>query len=111
MLGFKRNNSGADTDAYSRQIAEHCAAATLTQLSTAAEQMSVAQLRGYVRAHACEQVWAETQDAQAGGRLTKSEANEVATRALEHTVRLVMQARSSAPVIAMPAPHIGRRAA
>lgn len=111
MLGFKRNNSGADGDAYSRQIAERCALATLNQLGTAVEQMSIAQLRGYVRAHAWEQVWAETQDAQASGRLTKPQANDVAARALDHTVHLVMQACSSAPVIAMPAPHIGRRAA
>jgi hypothetical protein len=111
MLGFKRNNSGADGDAHSRQIAERCASATLSQLSPAAEQMSVAQLRGYVRAHAWEQVWAETQDAKARGRLTKSQANEVAVRALELTVHLVTQACLSTPIIAMPAPHIGRRAA
>jgi len=111
MLGFKRNNSGTDRDSFVRQIAERGASATLSQLSTATEQMSVAQLRGYVRAHAWKQVWAETQYAKASGRLTKSQANEVAARALEHTVHLVMQACSSAPVIAMPAPHIGRRAA
>lgn len=111
MLGFKRNNSGADHDVYVRQIAERCAAATLSQLSTATEQMSVAQLRGYVRAHAWKQVWAETQGAEASCRLTKSQANEVAARALEHTVHLVLQACSSAPVITMPVPHIGRRAA
>ena len=111
MLGFKRNNSGADDDAYSRQIAECCALATLSKLSTVADQMNAAQLRGYVRAHAWEQIWAKTQEARAKGHLTKSQANEVASKALEHTVHLVMQACSSAPVIAMPAPHIGRRAA
>ena len=74
MLGFKRNNSGTDCDAIVREIAERCASATLSQLSTAAEQMSVAQLRGYVRAHAWPQVWAETQDAEARGQLTKSQA-------------------------------------
>jgi hypothetical protein len=111
MLGFKRNNSGADSDAYSRQIAERCASAMLSQLSTAAEQMSVSQLRGYVRAHAWKPVWAETKDAEAGGRLTKSQANEVAARALELTVLIVTQACLSTPIIAMPAPHIGRRAA
>jgi hypothetical protein len=111
MLGFKRNNSGADDNAHSRQIAERCASATLSQLSTATNQMSVAQFRGYVRAHAWEQVWAETQDAQAKGRLTKSQANELAARALDLTVHLVTQAYLSTPIIAMPAPHIGRRAA
>jgi hypothetical protein len=111
MLGFKRNNSGADGDAHSRQIAERCASATLSQLSTAAEQMSIAQLRGYARAHAWEQIRSETQNAEARGQLTKSQANEIAARALELTVHLVTQAHFSAPIIAMPAPHIGRRAA
>ena len=65
MLGFKRNNSGTECDAIVREIAERCASATLSQLSTDAERMSVAQLRGYVRAHAWPQVWEETQGAEA----------------------------------------------
>ena len=111
MLGFKKNNTGTDRDRIVREIAERCAAATLSQLSTAAEQTSVAQLRGYVRAHAWPQVWAEVQAAVVNGRLNKPQASDLAGRTLEQTVHLVAGVCLTAPVIAMPAPHIGRRAA
>jgi hypothetical protein len=111
MLGFKRNNSGADFDGRVREIAGRCASATLSQLSPAAERMSVAQLRGYVRAHAWPQVWAEAQRAEASGQLSKYYANDLAAGVLEQTVHLVTRVYLSAPVVAMPAPHIGCRAA
>jgi len=111
MLGFTYNNSGADCDAIVREIAERCASATLSQLSTTAEEMGIAQLRGCVRAHAWPQVWDEAQIAEVNGRVPKSLARDLAARALEQTVHLVTRAYLTAPVIAMPAPHIGRRAA
>ena len=111
MLSYKKNLTGTDGDAIVRDIAEKCAAATLSQLSTAAREMSVAQLRGYVRAHAWPQVWGEAQAVAANCRLTTSQANDVASRVLERTVQLVTGAYLAAPVVAMPAPHIGRRAA
>jgi len=111
MLGFKRNNSGADRDAIAREIAERCASSTLSQVSHVADDMSVSQLRGYARAIAWPQVWAEAQQAEADGRLPKSQTHELADRALEQAVHLVTSAYRTVPIIAMPAPHIGRRAA
>jgi hypothetical protein len=111
MLGFKRNNSGAEFDGLVREFAERCASATLSQLSPAAERMSVAQLHGYVRALAWPQVWIEVQRAEASGPLPKFYANDLAAGVLEQTVHLVSRVYLSAPVVSMPAPHIGRRAA
>ncbi len=111
MLGFKKNNTGTDCDAIAREIAERCASATLSQLSPAATQMSLAQLRGYVRAHAWPQVWAEAQFAAAKAPLSTVKATDLAGIALEQTVHLVTRVYLSAPTIAMPAPHIGRWAA
>jgi len=111
MFAFKKNNIGTDCDPVAREIAERCAAVTLPQLTAAAGQMSASQLRGYVRAHAWPQVWDETETASASSRLTKAERNDLAARALEQTVHLVMCAYRSAPVVAIPSPHIGRRAA
>jgi hypothetical protein len=110
-LDFKKNHSGTDCDAFVREIAERCSAAILSQLSTAAKEMSVAQLRGYVRAHAWPQVLAEVQRAAASGHVTKSNANDLAARVLEQTVHQVIRVYLSSPTVAMPAPHIGRRAA
>jgi hypothetical protein len=111
MLSFRNNNSGADSDAIVREIVERCASATLSRLSTAAERMNVAQLRGYVRAYAWPQVWDEVQSVEALGRLTQCQTIDLAARVLEQTVHLVTCAYLTAPVVAMPAPHIGRRAA
>jgi hypothetical protein len=111
MMGFKKNNTGSDCDAIVREIAERCSIAILSQLSTAAEQMSVAQLRGYVRAHAWPQACAEAQVAVANGIVAKSNASELPPRVLEQTVHLVMRVYLSSPIITTPAPHITRRAA
>jgi hypothetical protein len=102
---------GPESDALTREIAERCANAVLAQLSGEALQMSAAQLRGYVRARAWSHVSAELQDAAATGRVRRSQAIELAARALEQTVHIVVAANTAAPVIAMPMPHIGRRAA
>jgi hypothetical protein len=111
MLGFKKNNSGSESDALAREIAERCAKAILAQLSGGAQLMNAAELRGYVRAGAWSQVWSNVQDAAATGRVRKSGVNDVAIRAFEQTVHIVIAANSAAPVIAMPLPHIARRAA
>jgi hypothetical protein len=111
MLGFQKNYSGGEYDAIVHEIADRSAVATLSQLSTIVEQMNIAQLRGYVRAHAWPLVWAEVQDVAAGRRLTKAQLNELAGRALEQSVHSVTRAYLAAPVVAMPTPHIGRRAA
>jgi hypothetical protein len=111
MLSYKKNLTGTDGDAIIRDLAERCAAATLSQLSTAAPQMNIPQLRGYVRAHAWPQVWAEVQAAASRDRLSPHQANDLAGRVLERTVQLVTGSYLAAPVVAVPAPHIGRRAA
>jgi hypothetical protein len=111
MLGFRKTCSGAECEAIIHEIAERSAVATLSQLSTIAERMNAAQLRGYVRAHAWPEVWGKLQDAAADGRLTNTQVNELAGRALEQTVQAVARAYLVAPVVALPTPHIGRRAA
>jgi hypothetical protein len=111
MLGFKKDNTGSESDAVVREIAERCAKANLAQLSREAQAMNAAQLRGYVRARAWSKVWSEVQDAAAAGRIRKSDANDLAARVLEQTVHIIIAVNSAAPVIAMPMPHIGRRAA
>jgi hypothetical protein len=111
MLGLRRNNSGAESAALLREIAERCASATLSQLRADVDQMSTAQLRGYVRAHAWPLVWDEAQQATATGRRSISQTNDLAARALEQTVHLVTANFHGSPIVAIPVPHIGRRAA
>jgi len=72
MLGFKKNITGSDGDVLTREIAERCAKVILAQLSSGAQQMNPAQLRGYVRARVCSHVSAEVQDAVETGRVRRS---------------------------------------
>ena len=108
---FKINNSGREIERLIRAISERCASVTLSQLSAVVEQMNESQLRGYVRAHALPQVWIEAQGTEVFCRLSAAQANDVAARALEQAVYLVTRTYASAPIVSMPAPHIGRRAA
>jgi hypothetical protein len=111
MLGFRKNIADGSYDSLVREIAERCANGVLAQLSNEARQMNAAQLRGYVRARAWPRVSAEVQDAAAMGRVHPSEINEFAARVLEQAAHLASAANAMSPVIAMPMPHIGRRAA
>src|SRR5882672_998466 len=111
MLDLKISGTGRDCDAIVHEIAKRSAAATLSQLGMATEGMNVAELRGYVRAHAWPCVSAEVNDFDADDRFSNSQLNELAARALEQTVHVVTRAYLSAPVVVIPTPHIGRRAA
>src|SRR3954451_18834110 len=111
MSDLKIIGTGRDCDAIVHEIAKRSAAATLSQLGMAVEQMSVAELRGYVRAHAWPCVSATVNDLDANDHMSSSQLNELAARALEQTVHLVTRSYLGAPVVAIPMPHIGRRAA
>ena len=52
MFNFRKHQASFQRDTLAREIAERSVAATLQRLSADAEQMSPAELRGYVRAHA-----------------------------------------------------------
>ena len=111
MLGIKKHYIIGQCDTIVHEIAERCANATLPHLSAAAERMSSAELRGYVRAHAWPLIWAEVRRIESNQSLTKTDSNELAGRALEQTVYIVARACAGVPVVAMPTPHIGRRTA
>jgi hypothetical protein len=111
MFNAKKNFAVGEGDALVRELSERCTAATITQLGDAARQMNIAQLRGYVRVHAWSLVWIEVQDAAQNRQVRLTQTHEIASRTLEQVVHNVTTAYTAAPTVAMPAPHIGRRAA
>src|SRR5947208_13118048 len=111
MLRFNKRPQSSRCDAVVRQIAERSAAATLSRLSGAAERMSIAELRGYVRAHAWPLICAEVQRATINEPLPDDQFNHLLARALEQTVHMVTSAYTLTPISAVPTPHIGLRAA
>ena len=111
MLNFNKRAQSARCDLVVREVVERSAASTLSQLSPAAERMSVAELRGYARAHAWPLIRAEMERFASDFDLSEDQSNELLARALEQTVYLVTQAYVAAPIVAIPIPHIGARAA
>lgn len=111
MFNAQKNFAGASGDALVREIADRCTSATMARLGDAARQMNSAQLRGYIRAHAWSLVWAEVHDAIVSRQVQQTQSQEIASRALEQVVYNLTAAFMGAPTIAMPAPHIARRAA
>ena len=111
MFNGNKNFAGSDGDAIVREISERCTTATIAKLGEAARQMNTAQLRGYIRAHAWSLVWSEAQDAAIRHRIRQNETHEIVSRALEQVIYNITSSFTSAPTVAMPAPHIGRRAA
>jgi hypothetical protein len=109
MFDFKKA-PGGHFEAIIREVAERTAAAILSQLDTTTVQMNVAELRGYVRAHAWPRICTETKQLELSG-LSRMQLNDLTARALEWTVHLVTREYLTAPVVAMPMPHIGLRAA
>jgi hypothetical protein len=110
MFNFHSSATNQKRDALIRDIAERSAAEILSQLSATLQGLSEAELRGYVRSRAWPLVCDDLQ------RLVTDEAapgsrQELAGRVLEQTVHIVTRACAVAPVISVPLPHIGRRAA
>ena len=111
MLSFNRNITSNSCDAFVREVAEQCAAATLSRLSTDAARMTPPELRGYARSHAVPCICAEVGRMVSEGLLAEGQRNDLTARALEQTVHLVTRAYLLAPIISLPVPHIGLRTA
>jgi hypothetical protein len=107
MLSFRKSTRILRRDTNAREIAERCSAGIVAQLSMAAHEMSVAELRGYARAFAWPLICAELVG-KGGNDLPSA---DVAARALEQTVHLVTRACLAAPIAPLPMPHIDARAA
>ena len=93
------------------EIAAQCAASTLLRIGAAGNTMSAAELRGYVRALARPWIAAEVERLQSAGLIARNHRKNLIAVALEQTVYLATRACASAPVVAMPIPHIRLRAA
>jgi hypothetical protein len=98
-------------DSLSREVAERSVAQTLLQLTAIADNMSRAELRGYVRSHAAPFVRAEANQL-VGYEWPRKDFNEFVAAALEHATHLVVeQWKHNSTVMPMPAPHVRLRIA
>jgi hypothetical protein len=111
MLGIYRGHASDRDEAIVRETAERCTAAFLSEFGSVAQQMSAAELRGYVRAHAWPWISAESQRLISTGELPQARVNNFLSRTLEDVVHRVVRAYAVAPVVATPTPHIGIRKA
>jgi hypothetical protein len=93
-----------------REVAERSVEPTLAQLGVAIDNMSDAELRGYVRAFALPCVCDEA--LQLVSREWPRKAfNELVAAALEQATHLVITRLKMSPIVAMPIPHVRFRLA
>ena len=110
MFNFHIHQGSRERDKLARDIAERSMVPTLERLGECAEQMSPAELRGYVRAHAMPFVWNEAIQL-VGRELPKADMSALIVAALEQATHLVVRQLKAHPVVAMPTPHIRLRIA
>jgi hypothetical protein len=110
MFNFHSGASNQKCDTLVRKVAERTAAEILSQLGTTLAGLSEAELRGYVRARAWPLVCDDLQQIVTGDP-TLGSRQDLAGRVLEQTVHIVVRACTVSPIVSVPMPHIGRRAA
>jgi hypothetical protein len=93
-----------------REIAERSADNTLPHLGSAADNMSPAELRGYVRAFALPCVREEALHL-VSSEWPRKAFDELVAAALEQTTHIVITRLKTNPVVAVPVPHIRLRIA
>jgi hypothetical protein len=103
MLRLFETNMNHREDDKAHEIADRTASAILQRLDETVERMSSAELKGYVRALARPIVCAEAQQL--------AECKDWIERVVEQTVHRVMRVCKTLPMVAIPAPHVARRAA
>jgi hypothetical protein len=96
--------------AFVADIAARCARAVAQQVTPNAMFMDVAELRGYLRARALPIVLACISQ-HAPDRARSEPPPALVAAALERTIQLVVRDFRSLPIVAIPAPHVPRRAA
>jgi hypothetical protein len=111
MLRLFKTTDEAAHDVVVRQITERVAAQIIADLSPAAERMSTAELRGYVRARSRSLVGQEFQSAELGDALSTNERQEQETRVLERIVHEVVRSLAAGPISTIPLPHVSVRKA
>jgi hypothetical protein len=98
-------------DALVRELAERSVAPTRRRLGAYSDKLGGAELRGYVRARAASTIQSLVRKLIDEGRLQPGTADQVAARALERTVHLVVRDTLNRPIVSPPLPISARRAA
>lgn len=110
MFTVRLHRSSPQRDLLAREVAERCVSDTLRQLNASAGNMSPAELRGYVRAHAT--MFIREEATQLVGReWPKQSFDELVATALEQVMHLVVTQIKSHPVVVVPVPHVRLRLA
>jgi hypothetical protein len=97
-------------DSLAREVAERSVAPTLPELTAIADNMSSAELRGYVRAHARPFVRDEANQL-VGYEWPKRAFDELVSTALEQATHAIVQQLKLQPIAVVPVPHVRLRIA
>jgi|tagenome__1003787_1003787.scaffolds.fasta_scaffold20517060_2 hypothetical protein len=111
MLRLFKTSDEDEHDVLVRQITERLAVQMIVDLNQAAERMSPAELRGYVRARSRALVRQDFQAAGFGKPLSTNERQEQETRVVERIAHEVVRSLAAGPISTIPLPHVSMRKA
>ena len=107
---FRVARAADSADALVREVAQRSVLVTRSRLHLAADQLSVDELRGYVRARAIAPVRWLTRELATEHRISADQTAQLAGRALERTVHAVLR-EISRPIVTTPPAYLPLRAA
>jgi hypothetical protein len=107
---FRAARAADSVDALVREIAHRSAIVTRSRLHLDADQLSVDELRGYVRARAIAPVRWLTHELATEHEISADQTAKLAGRALERTVHAVLR-EISRPIVATSPAYLPLRAA
>jgi hypothetical protein len=106
IRGFQTPSSAVNladhVEAIVRDLAERCVTTPCCQLGRDAENMSAAELRGYVRARAARPTRLLVRQLVAERRLPPQMASDIAARAAERIAHLIVRQQMMRPVAKTP---------
>jgi hypothetical protein len=111
MLTLFTGSQVRDRDALVLDLAKTVARVTLGSVTEAASNMSVPELRGYVRALAASEARMQVRQAISASRLAHDAETNLTATVLERSVHLIIRELVTHPVVSIPIPHVALRAA
>ena len=110
MFNDRKQQLNAQREMLAREVAERSVANTLQQIGDSAVNMSQAELRGYVRAHALPFVHDEAAQL-VSLEWPRNAFIELAALALDQATHLIATQLKSHPIASVPVPHVRLRIA
>jgi hypothetical protein len=111
MLALFRGFEPRDWDVLVHEAARVVASATCANVSPIVANMSVSELRGYLRSRAARSAREQVHLSTAKVHLHPDQEADLTSAVVEQAVQLMIRDLTASPIAAIPTPHVRSRAA